>query len=78
MSTAHEDTITVRWYMNKVTSLFFDQAVLQIVDVTLRDLRYVVLHLLTIPWDDMNACRLFILRLASVKVIYQNYQYINA
>jgi len=28
--------------MNKVTSLLFDQAVLQIVDDTLRDLRYAV------------------------------------
>jgi len=28
--------------MNKIISLLFDQAVLQIVDVTLRDLRYVV------------------------------------
>jgi len=29
-------------WMNKVTRLLFDQAVLQIVDVTLHDLRYVV------------------------------------
>jgi len=36
MSTAHKGTITVRLYMNKVTSLLFDQAVLQIVRVTLR------------------------------------------
>jgi len=42
MSMAHAGTITVRQYMNNVTSLLCDQAVLQIVDVTLRDLCYVM------------------------------------
>jgi len=42
MSTAHEGITTARQYVNKVTSLLFDQAMLQIVDVTLRDLCYVM------------------------------------
>jgi len=42
MSMAHAGTVTVRQYMNKVTSLLFDQAELQIVDVSLRNLRYVM------------------------------------
>jgi len=78
MSVAYAGNITVRQYTNKVTSLLSDEAVLQIVNVTLCDLRYVVFARAYYTMGlavEMHDCLFCDQR--EQNVIYQN-QYINA